>query len=103
GLVSVEENIQLVRNYFDEIWNKGHLENEAQFVERDIVVHAPPIEGLPAGIAGPLQIVGTFRAAMPDLVLTNEDVFGEGDKVIQRWQTKGTHTGAELFGVPPSG
>jgi steroid delta-isomerase-like uncharacterized protein len=101
--MTVEENKDLVRRYFDTIWNKFEIAREPEFVAKDIVVHAPPIPGLPEGIAGPIQIVSTFRAAMPDLVLTNEDVFAEGDKVVQRWSTVGTHTGADLFGVPASG
>src|SRR5918995_1400947 len=49
------------------------------------------------------MIVGTFREALPDLRLTNIVVIGAGDRVIQRWIVHGSHTGAELFGVPPQG
>jgi len=101
--MSVKENKQLVQNYFDTIWNRFEVEREAEFVDENVVVHAPPLPGLPDGISGPIYIVTTFRNAMPDLVLTNEDVFGEDDKVMQRWRTVGTHTGADLFGVPATG
>lgn len=69
----------------------------------DILVHQPPIPGLPGGIAGPIQIVTTFHQAMPDLNVTIEDLFGEGDLVVDRWTAAGTHSGEPLFGVPATG
>ena len=100
---TVAKNVAHVRRYFETIWNRGQLERESEFVAQDVVVHAPPIPGIPEGIGGPLAIVGTFRAAMPDLHLTQEVVFGQDDKVVQVWTTRGTHAGGDLFGFPPSG
>ena len=87
--MTVQENTALVRTYFDTIWNKGEFEREPEFVALDIVVHAPPIPGIPEGIGGPLAIVGAFRGAMPDLHLTQDVVFGGDDKVVQIWTTRG--------------
>ena len=101
--MSVEENKALIRTYFDTIWNKGQFEREPEFVALDVIVHAPPIPGIPDGIKGPLAIVGTFRAALPDLHLTQDVVFGGDDKVVQVWTTRGTHTGEALFGFPADG
>jgi len=101
--VSVDENKALVERYFETIWNEGEFDKEPEFVDPDIVVHAPPIPGIPAGIAGPLMIVKTFRAAVPDLHLTNDDLLGEGDLVVQRWTARGKHTGDDLFGAAASG
>lgn len=98
-----EENKALVQRYFETIWNRGEFNREMEFVALDCVVHAPPIPGIPEGIAGPLAIVGTFRAAVPDLRLTNVLLLAEGDRVVQRWIVHGTHNGTDLFGVPPSG
>lgn len=101
--MSVEANTAVVRRYFDEIWNKFNVDAESDFVTSDIVVHQPPIPGLPGGIAGPIQIVTTFHQAMPDLSVTIEDLFGEGDLVVDRWTAAGTHSGAPLFGVEATG
>jgi predicted ester cyclase len=98
----VEENKKLVRDYFEEIWGKGNLEKESNFVAKDVLVHAPPFP-IPGGIAGPLQIVSTFRAAVPDLKLTHDLMFGEGDKVVHRYSVTGHHTGEPLFGAPATG
>lgn len=101
--MTVAENVALVERYFDEIWNKGNLAREADFVAQDIDVHTPPIADLPGGIAGPLAIVGMFRAALPDIHLTHDLIFGEGDRVVHHWTAHGTHTGSDLMGVAASG
>lgn len=101
--MSMQENLDLVRRYFDTIWNKGQFEREPEFIALDVVVHAPPIPGIPDGIAGPLAIVGTFRAALPDIHLTQDVLFGDEDKVVQIWTTRGIHSGAPLFGFPATG
>jgi len=100
---SVDENKQLVMRYFETIWNRGDFEREPDFVARDCIVHASPIPGIPSGIEGPLTIVGTFRGAVPDLRLTITVLIAAGDRVIERWIVHGSHTGAELFGIPSRG
>jgi predicted ester cyclase len=97
GDTDVAKNMDLIVRYFDTIWNKGEFEREPEFVAENVVVHQPPIPGLPEGIAGPLQIVGTFRAAIPDIHVEHTVLFGEGDKVVHRWVAKGHHTAAPLF------
>lgn len=101
--VTVADNKALVATYFETIWNEGRFDQEPRFVDENVVVHAAPIPGIPSGIAGPLAIVGIFRGAVPDIHVVNDDIFGEGDSVIQRWTARGTHTGTPLFGAPASG
>ena|SRR5688572_21669514 len=43
-----------------------------------------------------------FTKAFPDLKVTVEDIFGEGDRVFSRARFQGTNTG-ELLGMPPTG
>lgn len=97
--MSMEENLDLVSRYFDEIWNKGNLDAERRYIDENVVVHASPVPGAPAGVSGALQVVGMFRSAMPDLHVTNDVMIAEGDKVIQHYVATGTHNGAPLFGV----
>jgi steroid delta-isomerase-like uncharacterized protein len=99
---STNDNKEVVGRYFETIWNRGEFDREAEFVAQDCIVHAPPIPGIPDGIAGPLTIVKTFRDAVPDLRLTNVLLVAADDRVVQRWVVHGTHTGEDLFGVPPS-
>jgi hypothetical protein len=40
-----------------------------------------------------------MRQAFPDLQITIEEQIAEGDKVLTRFRTRGTHRG-ELWGIP---
>src|SRR4029077_17974713 len=44
-----------------------------------------------------------FRAAVPDLQLTNVVIFGADDRVVHRFIVHGTHSATDLFGVPAAG
>ena len=43
-----------------------------------------------------------FLGSFSDLQTTTEDLFAEGDKVVERYTARGTHTG-EFMGAPPTG
>ena len=80
-----EENKAIARRYLDEMWNK---KNEAI---RDELANFP--NRATAGIA--------LRAAFPDIEMTIEDQIAEGDKVVTRYTTRGTHKG-EYEGIAPT-
>jgi predicted ester cyclase len=96
--VSVEANKALVRRLFDEVYN-----------ERKLAV-ADEIQD--AGYAGfEKPWVETWLAAFPDLHMTIDHLFGEGDQVVAAITARGTHRG-ELKGdlvqwltkpLPPTG
>jgi len=48
------------------------------------------------------QVVGLFRAAFPDMRVTIEDEFADGDLAGTRGRFTGTHKG-DFMGVPASG
>jgi hypothetical protein len=50
------------------------------------------------------QFISLVRTAFPDVKYTVEDrkIADEGDKVIVRWEARGTHQG-ELLGIAPTG
>jgi predicted ester cyclase len=49
------------------------------------------------------DFVEMIVAAMPDLRLDVEDIFGSGDRVAVRLRITGTHTGQLLLGRPATG
>ena len=49
------------------------------------------------------NVILMLRAAMPDLYVTIEDSVAEGDRVVVRFRTTGTHSGSPLFGVRARG
>jgi predicted ester cyclase len=48
------------------------------------------------------QFAAGMREAFPDLQVTIEEQRAEGDRVLTRFRTRGTHQG-ELWGIPPTG
>jgi len=99
--MSTEENRALTQRFYAEVWNKGNLDAVADLLSSDFVDHAAP-PGFPPGLEGAKQVFVMYRSAFPDFRLSVGDVIAEGDKVVVRWVTQGTHQG-ELMGIPPTG
>jgi steroid delta-isomerase-like uncharacterized protein len=96
-----EENKAITRRDWEETWNQGNLDLIDELQAVDYVGHFLP-PGLPTGREGYRQFVQVFRAAIPDIHITIEDLIAEGDKVVTRFTARGTHQG-ELMGIPPTG
>jgi predicted ester cyclase len=54
------------------------------------------------GAEGFKQLIGMFKGAFPDLRVTVEDAYSDGDKVGSRGTITGTHQG-EFMGVAATG
>jgi steroid delta-isomerase-like uncharacterized protein len=97
--VSAEDNKAVVRRWI-EAYNNRDTQAEADARAPGYVAHAP-------GLPGPLdseawtQFIASFVEAFPDLRLTVEDIFSEGDMVAARISFHGTHRG-EFQGIPPT-
>jgi steroid delta-isomerase-like uncharacterized protein len=100
--MSLEENKALIRRFYAEVWNKGNLDAADEIFAKDYVRHdLRPGAGLP-GPAGQKKIAAEFRAAFPDVRNEVDLMVAEGDFVVARWTTTGTHNGP--WGeVPPTG
>ena len=85
-----KSNAELVRRYFDVVWNQGDLaavddffgENFTNFGQRG-----------PDARALIRAVVATWRAAFPDLRFDIEDEIVRGDAVVHLVTCRGTHTG----------
>jgi steroid delta-isomerase-like uncharacterized protein len=69
-----------------------------QILTPDYVVHQPEDH---VGVDGLLGMVQIFRTAMPDMDVTVDHQFADGDYVATRFTVRGTHDG-ELFGAAPT-
>ena len=96
-----EENKIIARRFHDEVWDGGDEAALEELFAEDVVDHGA-IPGQPPGREGHKYQVRLFRSAVPDLRVTSEDIFSEGDKVAYRWTGRGTHEG-ELLGIAPTG
>jgi len=98
--MTVEENEAIIRRFFEEIWNKGELDQIDKFFASNYVAHGStyPVHG-PEGAK---QVVIFYRTGFPNGHVTIEDIIAQGDKVVTRWTAQGTHTG-EMRDIPPNG
>lgn len=92
-----------IRRVFEEGFNEGRLEAIDEYIACDAVDHHPFSEEEPDFPSHLKGVILMIRAAIPDLSVRVEDIFGEGDRVAVRTSVTGTHTGAPLFGLPARG
>ena len=99
--MSSEQNKTIVRRAFEESW-KGNLDVVDEVTAGDYVGHDPANPKLLHGPEGVKKLISTYRAAFPDVQMTVDQQFAEGDLVATRWTARGTHEG-ELTGIEPTG
>ena len=93
-----EANKALVQQFVEEFWNRGDLTAADELMTREAVIHEP-VMGTPKD----LKVVATMiRSAFPDWHSSVEEIFVDGDRVVERWTGRGTHRG-EFQGIPPTG
>jgi predicted ester cyclase len=94
------ENKAIMRRALEEVVNQGKLDLIDELVAPNFVDHTP-LPGLPPNREGVRQTIKMLREAFPDLHVTSEELVAEGDMVVSRQSTRGTHKG-EFLGVPPT-
>ena len=101
--MSVEENVELMRRWFKEVWNEGRTQTIYDLLAPDAVAIGELEDG--SQLRGPAEFVAfveRIRGAFPDINIVVEDVFGAEDKVVLRWSATMTHRGDHL-GMPATG
>ena len=98
-----EENKTLARRAIDEVWSKGNLAVAADVYGPKFVSHQhshPHLRDV-RGVPALSEFVREFREAFPDFHDTIDDQVAEGDKVVTRFTSTGTHRGV-LMGLQPT-
>ena len=98
--MGTKENKELVRKFW-EVAEKGDYDAFGDYIAKDSVDHNP-MPGQPPGVEGVKYIFKMLKAAMPDFSEEIMDMVAEGDGVVVRSTSRGTHQG-ELMGIPPTG
>ncbi len=98
---AVEANIKAYTHVWDEIMNKGKLDqfNDSNFT-KDVVMHVTPADIL--GIDTARAYYAQFLTGFSEVQFTIKDVFGQDEKLVKHWNFKGKHTGS-FFGIPATG
>ncbi len=99
--MSTQDIKAIVTRVSEQAVGAGDLSVMDELVAEDFLDHSA-LPGTPPGREGAKAFVRVFHAGFPDLSLTNEDIIGEGDKVVHRYVLRGTHQG-EFMGIPPTG
>lgn len=97
-----EANEQLVRRFFEEVWNAKNEAAVDDFLAPDCIAYGLPDPD--AVLHGPEEFKEVFRmfiGAFPDVKITVHEVIAAGDRVAVRWSSLGTHLGPHL-GFPPT-
>ena len=97
-----EANKALYRRFVDEVINKKNLAVMDELMNPDYIEHDEMPPGMASGVEGMKQMMGMFFSAFPDMQTTTEDVIAEGDLVVGRHITTGTHRG-DFMGIPATG
>jgi steroid delta-isomerase-like uncharacterized protein len=92
-----EENKNLVRRWFEEVWNKGRLSAIPEMYHESARAHGfPDPDSVITSAEEFAKSCKSFREAFPDIRITVDDIVAEGDKVAVRWTAMMTHTGDGL-------
>ena len=99
--MAIEDNIALVRRFFEEMCNGRRLDLAGDLFAANCVFHDPQIPG----VVGPKAIAETVKVYQTGVEghWTIEEIFGSpDDRVTVRWTGSGVHTG-DVMGIPPTG
>ncbi len=94
------QNAQVLRDVFD-AWNAHDVERFAKLLAPDTVWQSDAFPQPFQGHAGARQFFQVYVGGFPDLHLDVEQILGEGDTVVARWRSSGTHRG-DLAGIKPT-
>lgn len=97
-----DRNKQVVRDYFEQCWNRGDLEFGRDIIADDYDFHMPLPPEFPRGFEGWKVGVGMFLASFPDCHWDIRQILAEDDLVSVRTVWTATHTG-EFLGVAATG
>jgi predicted ester cyclase len=95
-----QENEDLVRRTWEELFNKGDLAVADELIAANFKDHAAL--GTPPGPTSFKQLVTFYRSAFLDVQFTIEDLLTDGDKVVMRNTFSGTHH-RTFMGIAPTG
>jgi predicted ester cyclase len=99
---------ELVRRYFEQVFNEQRVEAPDEFVATRYIEHAlaPFGDSEPGEVDGPehtRSVVGWLREQFPDIQMTVEFGIAEGDLVAVLVRSEGTNHGPLNSVIPPTG
>jgi steroid delta-isomerase-like uncharacterized protein len=99
--IAEEQNRDLIRRYYEEMWNHWDFELAEQVLAPEIAFHGS-LGVTTRGIAAFRKYMQTVRDAFPDFHNRIEELVAENQQVVARLTYHGTHSG-EILGIAPMG
>jgi steroid delta-isomerase-like uncharacterized protein len=101
--MSIDANEAVVRRFWDTVINQRDIGAADEVLAADYIHHDPALPpAMQLGRDAYLQGMSAFHDGFPDLNVTVDDLFGEGDKVVCRWTVRGRQE-RTFMGIPSSG
>lgn len=88
-----QEHINLVKRFFEELYNKGNLSAIDEFVASSLTVHDQALPNHREGLKEYKETQNHYKKAFPNRKTKIEDIFASDDKVAVRWSLQATHKG----------
>jgi predicted ester cyclase len=98
---SAPSSKSIYQAFVDDVLNGGRFELADKYLDPVVVSHNP-FPGQQPGIDGFVGALRAFRIAFPDLHAHATHYIEEGDRVVGRFEVKGTHQG-DFMGLPATG
>lgn len=95
------ENRELIRRFYEELWNPFNKEKIPELLVEGIRFRGS-LGWDTFGHAGFAEYMDVIEAAFPDFVNEVNEIISEGDRAFARLTFRGTHLGT-AFGIPPTG
>jgi predicted ester cyclase len=91
-MMTKNANENLVQRWLLDVWGGGQLDLVGQLVSAEYTFSAP---GIPEarGPQGATGLIAMYRTAFPDMTNTIEEQYSDGEVVITKGSTRGTHKG----------
>ena len=99
--MSTEQLKSAAKRFIEQGLNQKNMAEFDLYFSPYVINHSVP-PNLPPGREGRKLYMSTFLTAFPDLQFRIDDMIAEGDKLVTRWTSTGTHLG-DLMGIPPTG
>jgi len=100
-----EQKKAIVRNFFEEVWNKGNLGHIDEVYKEDFRLNALwqntslGGSGTAEGRETAKEVIGRWLDGFPDMHVTVDEQVNEGDFVATQHSATGTHT-KDFMGIP---
>ena len=90
--MSPEQNKVLAKRAWEEMFNQKNLAVVDELFASDYIYHGPQGQEF-RGTESLKQLLSNYLEAFPDLHIEIQDLIAEGDKVVSRVVSRGTHKG----------